>query len=96
MLIFFWNKVGIVKGERLVGDNRTISIIIIMVNSSALRLLGGALGAGGVGWLGGVSYQKYLQDSAKIKNYKNLPGLPSESTVSVGRCNFPPSLKVEI
>ena len=84
----------------LVGDNRKIIIIIIiMVNSSALRLLGGALGAGGVGWLGGVSYQKYLQDSAKIKNYKNLPGLPSESTVSVGRCNldkFPPSLKVEI
>ena len=66
-----------------------------------LRFLGGALGVGGVavGWVGGATYQNYVNElrNNKIKYEAELPGLPSNGTVSVGKFNFqtgPSSLQV--
>ena len=66
-----------------------------------LKFLGGALGAGGVavGWVGGSTYQNYVNElkNNKIKYEKELPGLPSNGTVSVGKFNLnhgPTSLQV--
>jgi len=38
-----------------------------MVSSKVLKVVGGALSAGGIGWIGGSTYQKYLQESKQKK-----------------------------
>jgi len=58
-----------------------------MVNSKVFKVVGGALSAGGIGWIGGTTYQKYLQESKQNRitfTNQKYPGLPDDATVSVG------------
>ena len=62
-----------------------------MIHRKAVRLLAGALSAGSLGWLGGVSYQKHKHrpDCQALSHHPLLsasaPGLPLEATVSTER-----------
>ena len=74
-------------------------VILDMGHTRILRLVGGALGSGGLGWFGGSVYQKYLNLKQDQRSH-HLPGLPSEASVSVGSltlgCHPPASIQAEI
>jgi len=73
-------------------------VILDMGHTRILRLVGGALGSGGLGWFGGSVYQKYLNLKQDQRSH-HLPGLPSEASVSVGSltlgCHPPASIQAE-